>query len=289
MTQTIKVKSLHMHPVKSCGGIALDRVQIGPMGINHDRQWMVVNEHGIFCAQRGDAQLGATGIRTMCLIKARYGVSGFVLSAPGMPDLILPFGGLIGKERVVRVWRSTCSAIDQGDEAAEWFTEYLSREVPGIYRLVRMPNYGTRKTEIGNAGVGFADGYPFLTTSQASLDALNATANAAIPMDRFRPNIVLEGCDPFFEDSLLGRKFMIGDVLFTGVKPCVRCPITTINQDTAEQGKFPLNMLAKHHEKFHGPLLAQMGTSAPKGAIFGMNLNHLNLGTVSKGDVLKVL
>ncbi len=291
MPEIIKVKSLHFYPIKSCRGIELRQMQIGPMGPEHDRRYMVVNGKDVFVAQRGDNTQGTIGVRSMCMIVPRFGVSGFVLSAPGMPDLPLPFSGLPGPERQVQIWRQIVPAVDQGNEAAEWFTEYLSRTVPGTYRLVHMPDPGTRRTEIDDVGVAFADGFPLLITSQASLDALNETRDpgtAPIPMDRFRTNIVIEGCDPFFEDELLRRRFTIGDVTFTGVKPCVRCPITTINQVTGECGKFPLNMLAKHHEKFHGPLLKELDPDAPKGAIFGMNVNHDGTGTISRGDTLIV-
>lgn len=271
MPNAITVSSLHCYPIKSCGGVALHTARIGAMGIEYDRQWMIVNEQGIFVAQRGDKSLGAVGIKSMCLISVAINALHLEINAPGMPPILLPLDGINGAASSVRVWDSVCTGIDQGDEIANWLSSYLSREVAGKYRLVRMPDKGDRRTEIGDTGVAFADGYPFLLASEASLAHLNTMTDDPIPMNRFRPNIVVTGCDAFAEDNLLN--FNIGSVAFTGVKPCARCPITTIDQETAVQGKFPLNALATFRK-------------TPRGVIFGMNLNHCNTGMISVGDEL---
>jgi uncharacterized protein YcbX len=271
--QKITVSSIHCYPIKSCGGIELQTAVVGAMGIQYDRQWMVVNEHDIFVAQRGDKGIGAIGIKTMCLINIAITDKHLVVNAPGMNAILLPLNGISGEERKVRVWDSFCTGIDQGDEIANWFTRYLSREMAGSYRLVRMPDAGDRKTEIGDSKLAFADGYPFLLTSEASLAQLNTMTDSPIPMNRFRPNIVITGYDAFAEDGL--SRFHIGDISFHAAKPCARCPITTIDQATAEQGKFPLNALATFRK-----------TKA--GVLFGMNLNHLNAGSISIGDELTI-
>ncbi len=273
MPNAITVSSLHCYPIKSCRGVALQTARVGAMGIEYDRQWMVVNEEGIFVAQRGDKSIGAVGIRTMCLIRVAINDPHLEINAPGMPPIFLPLAGINGTASTVRIWDSECTGIDQGNEIADWLSSYLSREVAGKYRLVRMPDEGDRRTEIGNTGVAYADGYPLLLASEASLAHLNTMTNDPIPMNRFRPNIVVTGCDPFEEDKLLN--FNIGSVAFTGVKPCARCPITTIDQQTAIQGKFPLNALATFRK-------------TPRGVIFGMNLNHRNRGMMSVGDELMV-
>lgn len=279
MNNSIFVSDLICYPVKSCGGISLPSARIGPMGIVYDRQWMVVSENGIFVAQRGNAQLGAVGVKSMCLVHVELGNRFLVLRAPNMPVLMLPKKGCAGKEINVQVWQSQCIGIDQGEEAANWFSDYLSREVPGKYRLVRMPDTAKRHTQKGNSLVGYADGYPLLMTSQTGLNFINMMTDNPIPMNRFRPNIIVKGLQVIInEDGVLFeeqdlKRFEIGTVEFENVKPCARCPITTINQQTGERGEFPLNVLAKV-------------AKTPSGVIFGINVNHLNTGTIRIGDRL---
>ncbi len=279
--QTITVSELNCYPVKSGRGISLTTAVVGEMGIQFDRQWMVVNEHGVFVAQRGDARLGAVGIKTMCLIEPAITSQYLTLSAPGMQTLVLPLEGNKGAERTVRVWENTCSGIDQGDEAALWFTEYLSLEVPGNYRLVRMPDKGTRTTELGGDKVAFADAYPFLLTSEETLQSLNSQMEKALPMNRFRPNIVMKGGEAFTENKI--GSFMINDISFVGIKRDGRCPITTIDQMTAISGVEPLRTLGTLMQD--GKYVYKEGNMV----YFGMYLTHSGTGTISIGDVFKFL
>lgn len=267
----IRVTGLHFYPVKSCGGISVRTAEIGTMGIKYDRQWMIINENQVFVAQRGSEKIGATGIKTMCLIKPEIHGDFLVLSAPNMPTLTLPLTGNTGALLQVRVWDSVCNGIDQGSFAASWATEYLSREVPGQYRIVRMPDTGNRQTELGNDKVAFADGYPFLLASEETLASLNDMMTEVLPMDRFRPNIVISGCNPLYEDTI--GTFKIGGIDFTGIKKCARCPITTINQLTATAGKEPLKALAKFNREGNN-------------VFFGMNLVHSGIGKIALGDEL---
>lgn len=269
----ITVSGLYCYPVKSCGGISLETAHVGKKGILFDRQWMVVNHDGMFVAQRGDKKLGAVGIKTMCLIKTSISHGSLVLEAPNMPMIFLPLSGFDGSTQKVQVWKDVCEGIDQGDEIAQWLSIYLSREVPGIYRMVRMPDYMERKTHKGNGSVAFADGYPFLMISEASLNDLNNRLADRLPMNRFRPNIVIKGCEPFWEDNI--ANFSIDEINFTSIKPCVRCPITATNQETAERGKEPLKTLATFRfQKQYG------------GVTFGMNLVHTGSGSISLGSRL---
>jgi hypothetical protein len=267
----IVISGLNCYPVKSCRGIALTSATIGCMGILYDRQWMVVNEHNVFVAQRGDKQYGAVGIKTMCLVEPSLVLEQLVLNAPNMPTLFLPLAGNPGQERKVAVWDSLSTGIDQGDEAAEWFTEYLSRELPGKYRLVRMADEGTRQTERGNDQVAFADAYPFLLTSEETLSSLNGQMPESLPMNRFRANIIIKGGAALMEDSI--GSFRVGDIGFTGIKRCGRCPITTIDQLTAAAGKEPLKTLATFNRDGNN-------------VYFGMYLVHTGTGVVSIGDKL---
>lgn len=252
------VSSLHVYPVKSCRGIALDPAEVGRMGLRYDRQWMFVDERGMFVAQRADGRRGV-GIRTMCLIRTAIADDFLRLTAPGMPALDLPLAGLEGPERAVEIWDTPADGIDQGAAAADWATAFLSRERPGQYRLVRMPDEGVRQPTTGDGALAYADGYPFLVISQASLDDLNARLAAPLPMNRFRPNLVLGGCAPYEEDRL--ARIRIGDVVFDGMTRCPRCPIPTTDQDTAERGAEPLRTLAGYRR-------------TADGVVFGRNFNH---------------
>lgn len=123
----MRVSSLHIYPVKSCGGIALAESPVGRMGLRYDRQWAFVDEYGMFVAQRDSRGLGIA-VRTACLIGTRIVDSALILTAPDMPPLSVPLDGIAGPHVPVQVWESDTSGHDQGDVAAAWGTEFLSRE-----------------------------------------------------------------------------------------------------------------------------------------------------------------
>ena len=270
ITDPLAVASLHIYPVKSCGGIALTESEVGRMGLRYDRQWAFVDEHGMFLAQRDSRGLGIP-VRTMCLIEAAIADCTLTLSAPDTQPLAVPLEGHDGPDVPVRVWDSHTSGVDQGPEAAAWATDVLSRERPGRYRLVRMPERTHRRSKIGDGEVAYGDAYPFLVISEESLADLNARMPAPLPMNRFRPNIVIRGGAPYAEDAL--DTFRIGDVEFTGTTLCIRCPIPTTDQRTAERGKEPLRTLATYRKQ-------------PDGVVFGRNFNHAGTGTIRVGDVV---
>ncbi|MGE0364026.1 MAG: MOSC domain-containing protein [Vicinamibacterales bacterium] len=266
----IEVASLHIYPVKSCGGITLAESAVTRMGLRFDRQWAFVDEHGMFVAQRDSRGLGVP-VRTMCLVGTAIGGDVLTLTAPGMPPLAVPLAGHDGPDVPVRVWDSHTSGVDQGVEAADWATEVLSRERPGRYRLVRMADDTHRRSKIGDGDVAYADAYPFLVVSEESLADLNARMVTPLPMDRFRPNLVIRGGAPYVEDTL--DQFRIGDIGFTGTTLCIRCPIPTTDQRTAERGKEPLRTLATYRRQ-------------PDGVVFGRNFNHAGTGGVRVGDIV---
>ncbi len=262
------VTELNVYPVKSCRGIAIDTADIGRMGIRYDRQWMFVDAQGMFLAQRSDATVGVEA-RTLCLIRAAFVDGVLRLTAPEMPPLDLPLDGRDGRAMDVQVWDSRTTGIDQGDEAAAWAHGFLSRERPGAYRLVRMRDDVTRRASKGDSTLAFADGYPFLIISEASLVDLNVRLAEPLPMNRFRPNIVLGGCEPYQEDRL--DRIRIGPVEFEGMSLCPRCPIPTTNQDTGERSKEPLRTLATYRR-------------TDRGVVFGRNFNHRGAGRITVGD-----
>jgi hypothetical protein len=252
----IRVESLHVYPVKSARGIALESAAIEERGFEHDRRWMVVDARGRFVSQREEPRLA--------LLAVAVEASELVLSTPGMPVLRVPLAPR-GARRPVRIWDDPCEAVSVGPEAAAWLGDLFGAPSDLVY----MPDDVRRPRP-----VGFADAYPFLLLSTASLDDLNRRLERPLPMNRFRPNIVVSGCAAFAEDAW--RRIAIGGIPFAVAKPCARCAITTIDQETGERGVEPLRTLAAFR---------RVGTEV----MFGQNLLHEGRGVVRVGDAVEVL
>jgi len=279
MSRVVRVAGLTVIDVKSAKESYVEEAYVGLMGLAFDRRFMVVEEKsGMFVAQRQSKGLGIP-IKRMCLVSAVVKDGVMELRAPGMHPLRFSGDGeeTIKGQRIVQVWKDRVVAIDQGRDVAEWFSDFLSVERPGDYRLVRMPITTVRAAKSGGGRQAFHDGYPFMMISQASLDDLNSRIPEGdqVPMNRFRPTIVLEGCDPYEEDTW--QIISIDGVHFTGETQCVRCPITTINQDTAERGKEPLKTLATYRRIETGEVA------------FGRNFNHFGVGTIRVGSEVKIV
>ena len=240
---TARVASLHVYPVKGCRGVGLSSARVAVTGLLTqsvgDRQWMVVDEDGRFLTQRE--------LPRLALVTVEVTPQGLRLCAPHMRplDVALDSGGA---SREVVVWRSTVLGSDVGDAAAKWLSDWLAHDV----RLVRFDSARRRECNrdfAGDSGAHtmFADGYPILVANAASLVELNerlaGRGHAALPMNRFRPNIVLDGLPPFDEDHV--DTIDIAGVLLRLVKPCVRCQVTTTDQATARVGTEPLPTLAQ--------------------------------------------
>jgi uncharacterized protein YcbX len=231
----ITLAGLHVYPVKSCRGIALEEAPVTATGLEHDREWMVVTPGGRFLTQRELPRLALVGTR----LEQRS----LWLSAPHAAPLEIPLGH-VGTPARVLVWRDHCAARDAGDAAARWLAEFLEREV----RLVRFDAAHRRQSDPAWTGTArayaqFADGYALLAISTASLDDLNARLPKPLPMNRFRPNLVLDGLPPYGEDTL-GEFHVGGQVRLRAVKPCTRCAVTTTDQGTgAVDGAEPLRTL----------------------------------------------
>lgn len=270
---SLVVSALNVYPIKGCAGLSLDAAPVGPRGLLHDRELMLVDAAtGMFLTQRELPRLAL--IRPLPHPGDPLGPPGeatLVLEAPAMPRLEVQVVR-DGPRREVVVWDDRCRAVDQGDEAAGWLSEFVGRGC----RLVRMADEFVRKVDPRYARserdqVGFADGYPFLLISEESLADLNARLATPLPMNRFRPSLVIRGEEPFVEDRLGG--FRIGAITFHAVKPCARCVVTTTDQTTAAVGKEPLATLATFRQVGHKVL-------------FGQNLVHEGTGTIRVGDRL---
>ncbi len=230
----IQITGLNIYPVKSCRGIALTRARLTETGFEHDREWLVITPEGRFLTQRERPQLAQ--------IETALSADQLILRKPTGADLAVPLD-LAGSEREVTIWHDKVDAFDAGEEAAAWLTEHLGKPA----RLVR---FDKRRKRVSNpqwtggveALTQFADGYPWLLISQGSLDELNRRMATPLPMNRFRPNIVVDGLAPFGEDSV--DEFISGEVRLKVVKPCDRCVVTTTDQITGERtGDEPLKAL----------------------------------------------
>ena len=263
----IFVSALYFYPIKSCAGISLEVAEIGPRGIQGDRAFMLIDSAGRFITQREQPR--------MALIHPAIGEEGGLsVSAQGMPALDIVVNDA-GKRYKVGIWKDTCIGVDQGDAIADWFSTFLGASC----RLVWMPEDYMRRVNphyaIGEQDqVGFADGYPFLLISEASLTDLNDRMQRPLPMNRFRPNIVVQGTLPYAED--MWRTIRIGQMTFRIVKPCARCEIPTTDQVTATRSNEPLKTLATYRH-------------AIRGVMFGQNLIHENEGTIRVGDTVEVI
>jgi uncharacterized protein YcbX len=221
----ISVASLHVYPVKSCRGIERSGAVVTEAGFERDREWMVVTAEGRFVTQREEPRLA--------LIDTDVDDARLRLSAAGHAAVEIPLA-LHGEPREVVVWQHHCVAHDQGEEAARWLSELLGRSL----RLVRFDPRHRRASDRAFTGatIGysrFADAYAFLVLSLASLADLNTRLPAPLPMNRFRPNVVLEGVEAYGEDAI--RELRTGAVTLRLVKPCTRCTIPTTDQATAER------------------------------------------------------
>jgi hypothetical protein len=263
----LKISQLYIYPIKSLGGIALNRATVTDRGFKYDRRWMLVDQNNLFISQREIPQ--------MALMRLKIADDGILVDYPVKNAcLTIPFQPQTHELADVTIWDDTCTGQFVSDEADKWFSSMLDLKC----RLVYMPDETERIADQHyahhNTIVSFADGYPFLLIGQASLDDLNNRLTEPLPMDRFRPNIVFAGGEPFQEDAM--HTFTIGNIVFRGVKLCARCIITTIDQANGAKSKEPLKTLAQYRFKDNKIL-------------FGQNLVHESLGEISVGDRLEVL
>jgi uncharacterized protein len=263
----ISVSNLTYYPIKACRGFDVSASKVERMGLEHDRRMMVVMPDGGFLTQREHPRLA--------LVTPKLQNDSLTLSAPNFDSLQIGIQRS-GTPTLVDIWASKgVHAIDQGNEAAAWLSDWLGVSV----RLVHFADGFKRRLNPDYAvstddHTGFADGYPILIISEESLQDLNSRLDSQVPMNRFRPNLVVKGGKPFAEDTW--RRIRIGGVKMALLKPCPRCVVTTIDKDTLEKSKEPLKTL----EKFRRHEL---------GAIFGMNVIPLNEGRIEIGMEVEIL
>lgn len=274
----IQVTGLFSYPVKGMRGVSHGGVvSVTARGLDLDRRFMLVDPEGRFITQRESPELATHEVSLVDeggpYLKIHPIRWGSLLQIPGV------FNWEEGERILVTVWDDTVEAVVQNDEVNSLLSRSLKRPV----RLVYMP-FATERPSRGqtrdgeNVLNGFADGFPFLLTSEESLDHLNGViaGGPRITMDRFRPNIVVSGCAEAFEEETW-RVFRIGNVTLYGMKRCGRCIVTTTDQESGERmGKEPLRALAGYR---------RFGNDV----CFGMNLNHANTGPIQVGDEVEVI
>ncbi|MET8573457.1 MOSC N-terminal beta barrel domain-containing protein [Streptomyces sp. NPDC005012] len=272
---TADIHAIHVHPVKAFRGQALREVLVEPWGPAGDRRWVLIDDRGKVVTQRQEPRLA--------LAAAELRPGGVRLSAPGADPVTVrvPDPGSSGTAEV-DVFGDRVRGVLADGTAHAWCSAFLGTPV----RLVHMDDPAVRRPvdpayALPGETVSFADGYPLLLTSLASLDALNAWISEGdrpwegpLPMNRFRPSLVVDGSEAWAEDGW--NRLTVGDVLFRVAKPCGRCVVTTTDQDSARRGREPLLTLGRHRRLGGRP-------------VFGQYLVPLTTGTVRVGDRVTVL
>ena len=267
-TVALTLSQIYIYPIKSLGGISLQTAFVQARGLQYDRRWMLVDENNQFLTQRTFAEMAllqveleADGLRVRHKIK-------------NLEPLLLPLAPLTSQPIQVSIWDDVCTAVEVSATANAWFSEALNRPC----RLVFMPETSRRPVDPAYAHrdeiVSFADAYPILVIGEASLQDLNKRLADPVPMDRFRPSLVFTGGQPYEEETWNFSNIQNNN--FQGVKPCSRCVLTTIDQNTAEKSQEPLRTLAEYRRVGHKVL-------------FGQNVLPLSPGSaVSVGDTIQV-
>lgn len=248
----MKITSLTIYPVKSLKGIALERMPIDKRGPFFDREWMLVDRNNRFVSQRELAKLCLIETELTDFSQARQLESArrLILRA-GEKDIAINIDAPAqGQTFEVKVWNDLCQAYEQDTNASSFLSDFLEYDV----RLVRMCESERRIVDPKYASpdgaqdhiVGFADGFPLLVISDASLHDLNAKLEYPVEMNRFRPNLTFDGDEPYLEDKI--KEIESKEVKLALVKPCARCQITTIDQDSADAGKEPLRTLSNYRK-----------------------------------------
>jgi uncharacterized protein len=269
LMKQLTLSEIWVYPVKSLGGIRLTSAKVFQKGLQFDRRWMLVDEKGVFLTQRIHPKMALFKLALngdQLFIQFRHPTPG----ASTFPSVFLdttapPLGGLVK----AIIWNDEVEVQETDPAISAWFSDLLDLNV----RLVAFPERNPRPVDpqyqINNEHVSLADAYPFLIIGESSLNDLNERLTDAVPMNRFRPNFVFTGGKPYDEDDW--KEFSIGGNRFAGVKPCARCNLTTVNQDTAHRGVEPLLTLSSYRKSGNKVL-------------FGQNVVALDHSIVSVGD-----
>ena len=259
------LSEINIYPIKSLGGISLQEAKVEERGLQYDRRWMLIDEDNTFITQRKHYDLA--------LLQVSIYKDQVTVTHKLNPALTISFHAddQVGQAISVTIWDDVSSGIEVSQEVSAWFSDFLKMNI----KLVKMPFNERRTVDPRYANkdeiVSFADAYPYLIIGESSLEGLNAKLKDPVLMNRFRPNFVFTGGEPHIEDSF--GTFQIGDAIFKAVKPCARCVLTTVDQQTGVKGREPLKTLASYR-------------TFNKKVMFGQNLIHEGSGIVRVGDEL---
>ena len=289
----MQVSQLNIYPIKSLRGIALSEALVEKRGLRYDRRWMLTDRGGMFFTQRE--------VPKMASIEVRLESGQLIVESESAGTINIPFEPDRGSRQNVTVWQSEVQGLVYNGEVSEWFSDVLRRSC----QLVLMPDTSERhvseKFDSGNDIVSFADGYPLLLIGEGSLANLNERLHdlyrdeeygekLPLPMNRFRPNLVVKGSEPFEEDRW--ARIRVGEAIFRVVKPCARCVMTTVDQVRGEfDGKEPLRTMASFRmaKDVFPDTFESLGQTA-NAVLFGENLIPENPGvSVHVGDPIEVL
>ncbi|MFD2288263.1 MOSC domain-containing protein [Pedobacter petrophilus] len=258
---------IYIYPIKSLGGIRLEEAMLEEKGLQYDRRWMLVDQEGTFITQRKHHQLS--------LLQVRIEEDHLSVGHKEDEELKISFklAENTGESIEVTVWDDTSVGSEVSKTVSHWFSDYLQFDV----KLVRMSDEEKIYVDPRYAANGeiksFSDGYPCLIIGQSSLDGLNEKLDEPVQMNRFRPNFVFSGGEAHVEDRF--KNFRLGNVLFSAVKPCARCVLITIDQETGIKGLEPLRTLATYRTQ-------------NKKIMFGQNLLHVGAGLIKVGDEMNI-
>lgn len=255
------LSQIFVYPVKSLAGFQVQQWSVAKTGLRYDRQWMLVDQQGLFLSQRR--------LPKMALIKTRIADNQLWLSAADKADIALALEPQGVEDIVVKIWNDQCLAKTVSAQADAWLSDFLQHPCRLVYhpqdRIRKVdPDYASEQDE-----TAFSDGFPFLIVSEASLQAFNQAANLNLSMPRFRPNLVIGDCEAYAEDYW--RQISIKQINFRLPKPCSRCSVPAIDPDTAITSQAPLTALAQLRQ-------------ANNKVYFGQNALHDKQGMLAVGD-----
>ena len=261
----LTLSGLNVYPIKSAAGIAAQSWDVDEFGLRYDRRWMVVDEHGGHVTQREAPRLA--------LVQPSIVGDGLRISAPDRAPMNVPLEPSARVTTTAVVWGEACAANWMGGRAATWFSELLGQPCSLVYMPASTLRHADPAYAPPGVRVSFADALPFLLISEESLTDLNNRLRSPVPMNRFRPNLIIAGGEPYVEDRL--ATFTIGALTFERVKPCDRCVVTTIDQATTERGREPLRTLATYRK-------------VKDKVFFGQNVVHHTTGQLRVGEPVRV-
>lgn len=259
------LSEIFIYPVKSLAGIKVSSWTVNEKGLLHDRKWMLIDSNNQFLSQRR--------LPKMALIKTQLTDCELILSTSTSGSISLPLYPDEGDDCNITIWNDHCTAKTTTRLADQWLTDFLDMDC----RLVYQPNDVVRPVDpdyaLATDKVNFSDGFPFLILSKASMFSLNQSMELQLPIQRFRPNLVISNCESYAEDSW--REITINDIGFRLPKPCSRCSVPTIDTETAQTNKEPLTTLNRLR-KWN------------KHVYFGQNALHNTQGELSTGNIVVI-